>query len=135
MIYEWSNTAEIFPVNLMGLIHKELEPLTEVAHTMCHVTERMDTTVGMQMHEHFVFDNCLRHSNMVNWNCLFFKQRPDLTRQFELAWSMKPYAWTIMGQLSLVTSCAGLQEEEPQTAHLMSVTWASHIAASVLTGH
>ena len=28
-----------------------------------------------------------------------------------------------------------LWEEEPQTAHLMSITWASHIAASVLTGH
>ncbi len=28
----------------------------------------------------------------------------------------------------------GLREEEPQTAHLMSITWASHIAASVLTG-
>ncbi len=28
----------------------------------------------------------------------------------------------------------GLWEEEPQTAHLMSITWASHIAASVLTG-
>ncbi len=27
----------------------------------------------------------------------------------------------------------GLREEEPQTAHLMSITWASHIAASVLT--
>ena len=36
--------------------------------------------------------------------------------------------------ISLVTSCAGLQQEEPQTAHLMSFTWASHIAASVLTG-
>ena len=33
-----------------------------------------------------------------------------------------------------VTSCVGLQGEEPQTAHLMSITWASHIAASVLTG-
>ena len=35
--------------------------------------------------------------------------------------------------ISLVTSCAGLQGEEQQTAHLMS-TWASHIAASMLTG-
>ena len=32
-----------------------------------------------------------------------------------------------------VTFCFGLQEDEPQTAHLMSLTWASHIAASVLT--
>ncbi len=28
----------------------------------------------------------------------------------------------------------GLQEEEPQRAHLMSITWVFHIAASVLTG-
>ncbi len=28
----------------------------------------------------------------------------------------------------------GLREEEPQTAHPMSFTWASYIAASVLTG-
>ncbi len=28
----------------------------------------------------------------------------------------------------------GLRQEELQTAHLMSITWASHIAASVLTG-
>ncbi len=33
-----------------------------------------------------------------------------------------------------IITCAGLQEEEPQTAHLMSFTWPSHIAASVLTG-
>ncbi len=33
------------------------------------------------------------------------------------------------------TFCAGLQEEELQTAHLVSFTWTSHIAASVLTGH
>ncbi len=37
--------------------------------------------------------------------------------------------------ISLVISCFGLQEEGPQTAHLMSFTWASCIAASVLTGH
>ncbi len=36
--------------------------------------------------------------------------------------------------ISFFTFCAGLQEEELQTAHLMSFTWASHIAASVLTG-
>ncbi len=36
--------------------------------------------------------------------------------------------------ISLVTSCVGLQEEEPQTAHPMSFTWASHIAASMLMG-
>ncbi len=35
---------------------------------------------------------------------------------------------------SLVTSCAGLRELEPQTAYPMSFTWASHIAASALTG-
>ena len=29
---------------------------------------------------------------------------------------------------------AELQEEEPKTAHPMSFTWASHTAASVLTG-
>ena len=34
-----------------------------------------------------------------------------------------------------VTSCVGLLEEEPQKAHPMSFTWASLIAASVLTGH
>ena len=37
--------------------------------------------------------------------------------------------------LSFFTFYAGLQEEELQTAHLMSFTWTSHIAASVLTGH
>ena len=36
--------------------------------------------------------------------------------------------------MSLVTSCVGLQEE-PQTAHPTASTWASYIAASVLTGH
>ena len=36
--------------------------------------------------------------------------------------------------ISLVTSCVWLQEEEPQTAHPMSCTWASHIAACMLTG-
>ena len=36
--------------------------------------------------------------------------------------------------ISLVTSCIGLEEEGQQTAHLMSFTWASHIAACVLTG-
>ncbi len=35
--------------------------------------------------------------------------------------------------ISLVTSCVGLQEEEPQTAPPMSFTWVSHIAASMLT--
>ena len=36
--------------------------------------------------------------------------------------------------ISLVTSCLGLEEEEPQTAHPKSLTCASHIAASELTG-
>ncbi len=35
--------------------------------------------------------------------------------------------------ISLVT-CVGCWEEEPQTAYPMSLTWASHIASSVLTG-
>ena len=42
-----------------------------------------------------------------------------------------PYAHFI----SLVASCVGLREEEPQTAHPMSFTTASHIAANVLMGH
>ena len=36
--------------------------------------------------------------------------------------------------ISFVTSCLGPQEEEPQTAHPMSFTWASHIAASMYYG-
>ncbi len=36
--------------------------------------------------------------------------------------------------ISLVTSCVGLWEEEPQTAHPMPFTWASHIATILLTG-
>ena len=36
--------------------------------------------------------------------------------------------------ISVVTSCTGLWEEEPQTAHPTSFTWASHIAASMLMG-
>ena len=36
--------------------------------------------------------------------------------------------------ISLVTSRVGLRQKEPQTAHAMSITWASHIAVSVLTG-
>ena len=36
--------------------------------------------------------------------------------------------------ISLVTFCVGLREEEPQTAHPMAYTWASHIAGSVFTG-
>ena len=35
--------------------------------------------------------------------------------------------------ISPVTSCLVLQEEKQQTGHPMSFTWASHIAASVLT--
>ena len=42
--------------------------------------------------------------------------------------------WNPGGYLSLVTSCSALQEEEPQTAHLMSFTRAFHIAANTLTG-
>ncbi len=33
----------------------------------------------------------------------------------------------------LLTFCVGLWEEEAQRAHLMSVTWACHLAATVLT--
>ena len=35
--------------------------------------------------------------------------------------------------ISFFTSCAELLEDQLQTAHLVSFTWASHIAASVLT--
>ncbi len=35
--------------------------------------------------------------------------------------------------MSLVTSCVGLREQ-PQTAFPMSFTWASHVAAIMLTG-
>ena len=35
---------------------------------------------------------------------------------------------TFVNFISLVTSCVGLLEEEPQAAHLMSFTWASHIS-------
>ena len=37
--------------------------------------------------------------------------------------------------LSLVTTCVGLQEEDPQTTLPMSFTWGLHIAASMLMGH
>ncbi len=47
---------------------------------------------------------------------------------FEMAPSMS------VNFISLVTSCVGLREEEPLTAHPMSFTWASHIATSMLTG-
>ena len=43
-------------------------------------------------------------------------------------------SWSVNFE-SLVISCVGLREEEPQTAHLMSFRWASHIVASMLTGH
>ena len=43
-------------------------------------------------------------------------------------------SWSV-NFISLVTSCVRLLEEEPQTAHLMSITWVSHIAANMLMGH
>ena len=49
--------------------------------------------------------------------------------QTDLKWPLRSVNF-----ISLVT-CFGLQEEEPQTAHLLFFIWASHIAASVLTGH
>ena len=45
-----------------------------------------------------------------------------------------PEPSTSVNYISLETSCFGLQEEKPQTAHLIFFTWASHIAASVLMG-
>ena len=39
-----------------------------------------------------------------------------------------------MNFISLVTSCFGHQEVEPQPYHPMAWTWVSHIAASVLMG-
>ena len=38
---------------------------------------------------------------------------------------------TLGGEIC-ITSCFGLWEEEPQTAHAMSFTWVYHIATSVL---
>ena len=54
----------------------------------------------------------------------------DTSREthFEMARSVS------VNLISLVTSCAGPREEEPQTAHPMSFTWASHIAATVPYG-
>ena len=46
--------------------------------------------------------------------------------------SNTPLADSSLTLLVLAFLC-GLQEEEPQTAHLVSITWASPIAASVLT--
>ena len=37
--------------------------------------------------------------------------------------------------VSIFTSYVTLREQEPQTAFPVSNTWASYIAASVLTGH
>ena len=42
--------------------------------------------------------------------------------------------FTICNVLAHVTSCVLPWEEEPQTAYPKSLTWASHIAASVLMG-
>ena len=49
--------------------------------------------------------------------------------EFEMAPDMS------MNFTSLGTSCVGRQEEEPQTAYPMLITWASLMAASVLMGH
>ena len=40
----------------------------------------------------------------------------------------------LLDQSKPITSCVGLWEEGPHTAPPMSFTWASHMAASVLTG-
>ena len=60
------------------------------------------------------------HPTSVHWNLGF-------TWEFPTATSVS------VNFASLVTSCVGLQEET-QTAYRMSLTWASHIAASLLTG-
>ena len=40
----------------------------------------------------------------------------------------------VFNLISLVTSCVGLQEEEPQTPFPMSIIWVFHVAASMLMG-
>ena len=66
--------------------------------------------------------------HIAHWNLHCIYEFHTLN-QFEIAPSES------VNFISVVTSCAGLWEEAPQTAHLTSFTWASHIAASVLMGH
>ncbi len=50
----------------------------------------------------------------------------------DLPFSLK---WHIcVRDFHIIRHLCGLREEEPQTAHLMPITWASHIVASMLTG-
>ena len=51
----------------------------------------------------------------------------SVVSEFEMAPSVS------VNFISLVTSCVELREEEPHAAHPLSFTWASHIAASMVT--
>ena len=59
--------------------------------------------------------------------CLLIFTRGLLGGQIEMALSMS------VNFISLVSSCVGLREEEPETAHAMSFTQSSLIAVSKLT--
>ena len=59
---------------------------------------------------------------------------PSVT-EFHITSHLPCWAPWSVNFISLVTSYVKLREEEPQTAFPMSITWASHIAANVLTGH
>ena len=65
--------------------------------------------------------NCVEISKYVPCRSGFLTKQSHLTR------------YTV-NFISLLIACVGLREEEPQTVPSMSITWVSHIAASVLTG-
>ena len=51
-----------------------------------------------------------------------------------MSWAILKWPSQSVNFISLVTSCVALQEEQQETAHLMSISSASYIAVSVLTG-
>ena len=76
------------------------------------------------------FDDLFRQDASVPYKCT---TPPKIIYSFETLCSLDGTFVSVIF-ISIVTSDVGLQEEEPQTAHPMSFTWASHIAASVHYG-
>ena len=80
-----------------------------------------------------------RTQNKLSNNYLFRIYAPVLIRCAHLQSCLTPSNFEMAHRVSaniilLIISCHGLQEEEPQTAHPMSLTLTSHIADIVMTG-
>ncbi len=79
--FEPSNTAEIFRAKLKGKVRGKLEPLTELAHNIRHLTRKAYPSVGVHVREHLALESFIEALNDGELEWFVFQSKPKTIDQ------------------------------------------------------